>query len=155
MRQTEFSKQNTTLWCQNSVPRSPDQIPDLLSYEYRVWQSAQGISALFLMLVYAFSKRENWTTESLTEDQVCLCLHPCQKGHLPVERLTDPSRLQWSLLSPEPVAPFIFLSTTLPFCSSPSNEEVQQRHRHNTPLHKEGMSVCQMGRGDYNMFPLP
>lgn len=104
----QFSNQNTTLWRQNSVPWSPDQIPGLWSCEYRVWQSAQGISALFLMSVYAFSKRENWTTESLTEDQrVCLRLHPW-KGHLPVERLTDPSRLQWSLLSPEPVAPFIF-----------------------------------------------
>lgn len=56
---------------------------------------------------------------------------------------------------PQSQLPLSFLSTTLPLCCCPSNEEVRHRRRHNTPLHKEGMSVCQMGRGDYNMFPLP
>lgn len=107
------------------------------------------------MLECASNKRRNWSTESLMEGQsVWPHLHPCLRWCLHVKTLTDPSRSH-DPFYPQSQLPLSFLSTTLPFCSCPSNEEVRHRHRHNTPLHKEGMSVCQMGRGDYNMFPLP
>lgn len=110
------------------------------------------------MSVCASNQRGNWSTGSLrkTNKSAYVSIPASLSKVTPSCREVD-----WSLKIPmipfihRASCPFHFLSTTLPFCSCPSNEEVRHRHRHNTPLHEEGMSVCQMGRGDYNMFPLP
>lgn len=128
MKKAEFTYQETTFWNQDFLPWRPQftmqephcrtvnlgsRVPNpwLVSWEYRVLESTQDISALLLMLVCTSNKRRNWNTESLMEDQsVCPHPHPCLRWCLHAKTLTDPSRSPWSLLSPEPVAPFIFVN---------------------------------------------
>lgn len=93
-----------------------------------------------------------WSTETLGQHQGAAS-PSSQRPHLQLRKVVTPQDVWWSVCSPGPVAPFIFVHNASFLCLSLQLGSTALTWTQYTSSWGRQMSMLQMGLGDYNMFP--
>lgn len=145
----------------SATPKGPEQDETLTITMYIY--SALGFSGYFSFILHInLVIPLKWVPEAQEElherPRVCWHQHHCKRQYL------DPGEAGWSPRtcndpffpsSPQPVVPFIFVRNTSFFVPlPPTRKYITDTDTIHLFIRKQ-MNMCQMGWGDYSMFPAP